>query len=1258
MATAAQAPPLTEEQRAAVHTRDVSIALSAGAGCGKTFVLTERFLSHLEPQEGTDASAQLGKLIAITFTDRAAREMRDRIRQRVRERLRDAPAGPKADHWLQILRRLDGAKISTIHSFCGTLLRAHAVDAGLDPQFGLLEPVQAETMLNELIDDRLRQLLADHDEVMIELTAAYDLHGVREKVATLVDERFTLRFEEWLHHTPEELAARWGQFHAEQVRPQMLAMFRSAPVVASLRKLIAEEPAQQPVLVERANEVVELLAALEGTGREGKKKSSDGSDEAAILERLREVATVKGCSVKNKAWVGHEATYELYRDGFAELRKLIDGVSGNWTFDVAAARTTAEAALRLAALAAPVRAQYEAEKKRQNVLDFDDLLIRARDLLCKPEHARLRKNFSRGIELLLVDECQDTDALQVELIQALVDGDLARGKLFFVGDFKQSIYRFRGAEPKVFNDMQLDVPERGRLPLSLNFRSQPAILDFVNTLFSDYFGERYEPLHAKREQTTPTPAIEFLWATPQAIQVGYADDPEGVAADAPAPPTTPIAGGDSDHVETKESADTLRRLEADWIARRLRAMFDAPEPILPAKGKHGSGKQGTSSLRRPEYGDAAILFRALSNVAIYEAALEEYGIPYYVVGGKAFYSQQEVFDLLNFLRVLDSVCDDVALAGVLRSPFFSLDDETLCLLSEAGSRRDGDGLSTGLFAPAVSDELREALGEERTRRVEFARNTLTELRGLKNRLLITDLLNEILARTAYDAVLTAEFLGERKLANLRKLLAMARSFDRSGIFTLTEFIAQLSESVANQPDEALAATYAEGANVVRLMTIHQSKGLEFPIVVVPDLERKKQQDRESIAFHPDLGPMVKPPYGDDLPSGLDLYRLMEQEQSEAESKRLFYVAVTRAADYLILSSGVKDAAVGREEWRKFLGERYDLTTGKFLGRLAPGERSAEVRVTMTRPDLIEEPKERVARPDWPKLLATAAKQATSPQATLRPGTEPIAPRIASRRRFSFTRLNGELLPVGGSEFDHEMVESATAIDAAAGASLGKLVHGVLATIDFRRFAGPKSRADAELTEELKRHVRRQARLLNAEDDGHVGEALKMVDAFLRSPRGVAVAAAKQVHREVEFLLRRPAIGGAAKVGDADDVYLQGFIDLLYEDAAGKWHLLDYKTHQLAVHDPAAAAAPYTIQLAIYAMAIEQVLGRVPDELVIYFLRTGGEHTIAWSDAIRAEATAGVNLALRTALSAGGEEPTATARAPKKPRAKSGGKSSR
>jgi len=255
--------------------------------------------------------------------------------------------------------------------------------------------------------------------------------------------------------------------------------------------------------------------------------------------------------------------------------------------------------------------------------------------------------------------------------------------------------------------------------------------------------------------------------------------------------------------------------------------------------------------------------------------LSSQNVPYYVVGGKAFYSRQEVVDLLNFLRVLDSQLDEVALAGVLRSPFFSLRDDTLFLLAQHSG-----GLSGGLFAPSLTDEL---TGDER-RRAEFAAAVLRDLRAVKNRRSITELINEILSRTAYDAILSAEFLGERKLANLRKLVEMARTFDASGVQTLTDFIAWLAESVASQPDEAPAAIEAEKSAVVRLMSIHQAKGLEFPVVVVPDLQRKARHGGDKAAFDPQLGPLVSAA-GEDAIDGMRLFRFVERDLDEQESVR-------------------------------------------------------------------------------------------------------------------------------------------------------------------------------------------------------------------------------------------------------------------------------------------------------------------------------------------------------------------------------------
>jgi ATP-dependent helicase/nuclease subunit A len=1193
MATAAGptlAPSLTEHQRQALETRDVNVALSAGAGCGKTFVLTQRFLSHLEPDGRGDAAAQLGRLIAITFTERAAREMRERIRAGVRDRLMKAPAEQEA-HWLEILRRIDSARISTIHSFCGTLLRSNAVEAQLDPGFSILEPTAARQLLDELIDDRLRELLSEQNDDMLELTAGFDLNGVRQRISGLLTERFRLKFEDWLPLGPRDLVDQWKQFHETHIKPAALDELRNAPAVRKLRDETLPQVPPHPKLAERAVIIAELLCRI---------AEQDPTD--ADFDAIAEHAKVVGCTGK-KIWAGQEELYEAYKEGFEALRTLAKEVRGKLIFDAVGALPAAEATLRFIRLAAPIRDRYEERKRSLGVLDFDDLLLRAHVLL--RDNEPLRKRIAMSTELLLVDECQDTDQLQIDLINDLVGGmKLGRGKLFHVGDFKQSIYRFRGAEPQVFQRMQEATAEHGRIPLFLNFRSQPAVLDFVNVMFAPIFGEQYQPLAPSKEQVSPSPAIEFMWA--------YEPPPAAVGDDN-------VTDNDSAKKPAKQDAETLRRIEADWIARRIAGLVRGEEPRLPLERNSPKPKAGEPPLRPVRYGDCALLFRALSNVAIYEAALERYGIPYYVVGGKAFYAQQEIYDLLNFLRVLDSVCDDVALAGVLRSPFFSLADEDLYWLAQHKG-----GLAGGLFASQITDEL-EA---EPRRKAEFAARTLRELREIKNRVPIAELINEIFARTAYDAIVTAEFLGDRKLANLRKLIEQARAFDASGIFTLTAFIEQLSTSVVEQPDEAPAAAFAEGANVVRLMSIHQSKGLEFPVVFVPDLERKRQHNRATVAFHPELGPMVGPPYREDGASGLDLYRLVENLEDEAESKRLFYVATTRAADYLVLSAGVEDPAEPAGEWRTLLAERFDLTTGKVLGALPPGMRSPDVHVIGERPQLDDDRTVKRERADWPKILEQVRKAAKSPKAKLREGTEPIAADLAARRRFSFSRLSGKIISAEDAEEERggegdmltSLAEESTSSTALDGRTIGIAVHDALAKFDYRALGGTSQRSQAE------KLVRRALDGVATPSNDEIGQLLALVEKFLASPRARSIAAARQVHRELEFLLSWPL-----DKPTTDGIYLQGFLDLLYEDAAGRWCVVDYKTHQAASANVSVAADPYKLQLAVYALAVEKILGRAPDELVLVFLRTGEEFSVPWNNAARRRAIEAVNQGLAAAL---------------------------
>jgi ATP-dependent helicase/nuclease subunit A len=1189
-------PSWTDQQRRAIVARDVSVALSAGAGCGKTYVLTERFLSHLEP--GNADPARLGQLVAITFTERAAREMRNRIRTACRNRLLDCPE-EEVEYWLELLRELDTARISTIHSFCGSLLRSHAVEAGLDPRFRVLDQAQADTLLSELIDEQLRDKLGDcpmgeRGQVpILDMTVRYGLNGLKEMVAQLLKRRQEIDWSYWRGVTFENLTAKWQDYYQHEALPRMLQPIGASPEANTVLEIARQNPSSHAVMKKHLAFLLENLPNL---------AKSDNLPE--MLCKLREATIVRGAGTK-KDWPSEEL-YKQYCEAVTTFRKTIDGFKDKIAFDANTARPAAEIGLQLLQLADSVGQAYDAEKQALGVLDFNDLLIHAKRLLVAPQKSSLRKNLAAHLRLLLVDEFQDTDPLQVELVKALCDNEVTGGKLFFVGDFKQSIYRFRGADPRVFRHLREEILPGGRLPLSLNFRSQPAILDFVNALFNEEFQE-YEPLRPHRPQIGPMLAVEFLWAaesdnpdenSPLSIRERIrvrADD----SSDSDTSERLFIAqesllnGADDESARDQTPTERRRRREADWIARRIRAMIDSGEKIVWDQASSKAGKPGT---RAVQPGDIALLFRALTDVEYYEDALRRYGIDYYLVGGHAFYAQQEVFDLLNLLRALESPCDQLSLLGVLRSPFFNLLDETIFWLA-----RQPDGLFGGLF----SETLPPQLGKEQQKQVEFAAKTLGELLAMKDRMPIARLITEAIERTGYDAILLAEFLGERKLANLYKLIEQARSFDQSGIFTLSDFITQLAEFVARQPDEPLAATQSETMNVVRLMTIHQSKGLEFPIVVVPDIARPQRGPGAAVAFTPELGPMVK---DDEASVGYDLFSIAEKEEAKAELVRLLYVATTRAADYLILSSGVGSLGEIKGPWMELLGRRFDIFTGKAI------QADLRVKVTTTKPPLQSEPSETYGRQSLKKLLEKAEIMVKKGEGRLPKYLAAVAPDKTARRQFSFSRLSGSLQEHSTPRLvEVEDTEEffAPALDPLG---IGTLVHAVLAEVDF---ANP-----GDFTAIIRRHAvntGEQTFLSADSENGNVpfmpkinlDEPIDMIGRFLASPRAAQIASAEEVHRELEFLLAWPP--GKAQSGGR---YLQGFIDCLYRDVAGGWHIVDYKTNRVTADNLAQIAAEYEMQMLLYALAAEKILKSPPVELTLCFLRPGLEYQFAWNDHAR------------------------------------------
>lgn len=1142
---------LTEQQRRAVRSSGQSISLSAGAGCGKTLVLTERLLEELRFETSAARSTPIDEMVAITFTDKAAREMRDRVRRKIRERVLQSTSASERNYWQGVLRDIGAARISTIHAFCGALIRSHAVEAGLDPAVQVLEAAQAHTVLGETIDDVLRQKLTDQDGSVMDLVFQYGLNGARSMAAALMGARTSAAWDEWLLLSPAELAERWDAFRREKAIPLALDRFAASEAFLTIQHSLGEVAFTNKTMKARRDVLLETLPMVQqGTATERE------------LKLIKESARVQNSGGK-KTWPSG-GFYEEFKQAAEKLRKLCDDAQSVFVWNSSAAENAAQLGLDALSLARDVAAAYQLRKQELAVLDFDDLLTAAHHLLTGESGERLRQSISSQIRLLLVDEFQDTDPLQVQIVHALCGGAVDNGKLFFVGDYKQSIYRFRGARPDVFLDLQQEVPVAGRLQLSVNFRSQPAILKFVNALFTGEFVQDYQPLVPSRPQVSPEPCVELMWYEAQ---------------------------GPS---RTKGAKELARKGEADWIAKWLRNKLDNGQPMVWDEEAAG---QGAPAPRAPRQGDFALLFRALSDVQVYEEALQRHGIEYYLVGGHAFYAQQEIFDLLNVLRSIADPSDDVSLAGALRSPFFSLSDESIFWLAAHNS-----SLSYGFGATSLPEHVDSGQRE----RVEFARRVINELREIKDRVPIADLIERLLSQTGFDAVVLTEYLGERKLANVQKLRDQARTMDRAGIFGLDDFIFQVAQFVAAEPREPLAATHGEDLDVVRLMTIHQAKGLEFPVVIVPDLDRSSFHRLAPAVLHEKLGPLVRPAADDAKESsGYQLFSRINKFEEQEEATRLLYVATTRAADHLLLSSSRFRGEGPGSEWTKHLARHLDLQTGEWKLDLPDEWAVPQVKVVLSEPEC---KKKSAKKPRFNTADIIASSRELQGRGELPETVRRIPVDDKARRSFSFSRLSGLIEAYSLFEEVPDDDLPRTSRISAGDASFnplvfGGLIHVILEQIEFSALP------------DLGAIWNRVAPCFSPTAEAMFPEAAELVARFLETSLAKTLAESTQIHREMEFVMSWPP-GNS----DKNAVRLEGFIDCLYQDRDLNWHILDYKTNRVTENDVPSVAKNYRMQMLLYGMAVEEILKNPPASLTLYFLRPGVKHQFQYSRAACAEAT--------------------------------------
>ncbi|HAU39235.1 MAG TPA: hypothetical protein DCX07_16170, partial [Phycisphaerales bacterium] len=844
-------PKLTSaQQSAAIDRVGENIALRSGAGCGKTYVLARRFTELL--MNCPDRDDPLSHLAALTFTDKAALEMRQRVRGMLET---FAAAGAKPADRRRLLAWLDAlpeARIGTIHSFCASLLRKYAVEAGVDPAFAVCaDTIVTDRLAAEACDQAVLAAVEARQASALDLLARAPYERVVEWVHTLLDDRTSWDASDYAD--PAATLQRWASQQKAQWEITLQALRGDRTLRAEIDALAAVPCSQnEDKLNVWRNEKLLLVRRI--------LDDPDVPLSPADLSALNDKPGTRG---SQKAWDGRE------KEVRSRLKMLLERFVGLTALFEQPGEPDAQAAAALATLtqlADRAIDLYAAEKRRRGVLDFTDLLLHAGRLL--RAQPAVRKAMAGQLSQLLIDEAQDTDAFQIRLLTDLAFADAANelppGRLFLVGDAKQSIYRFRGARVEVFEDLCRRLGETQVEDLNLSFRTHRAGVEFVNAVFAPLMGDAYSSIRASREQSPSGASVELLLAE------GPRDDPILSAASA-------------------------CRAQARATAQRIAEMLSGERTVWDSRA---------GDWRAARAGDIAILFSRMTVSADYERELADRGIPYYVVAGSGFFRQQEVYNVLNALRVIDNPADDVVLFGVLRSSLFGLDDDSLMRLARACPSPRFESLQGG-----AADE---ALPAEQAQTLRFAVDLLTRLARDKDAVGPAALIERLLDATAYEATMLAQFHGRRMLGNVRRLIDLARQAQTGGL-ALGDFLAETDELVLDETRYEQAAVAGEAKDVVRLMTVHKAKGLEFPIIFLPDLNAGRRNRTPAILSRSDWGLICKLTPADsddeeesdssdqgDAPLSYRIAKQLEDADDRAEDIRRLYVAATRHEDHLVL----------------------------------------------------------------------------------------------------------------------------------------------------------------------------------------------------------------------------------------------------------------------------------------------------------------------------------------------------------------------
>ena len=1150
------------ERRQATTTFDRNVVVTAGAGTGKTTLLVERCVNLLmRPSD----PVEMTELVALTFTNKAANEMKARLRDRLEVLAGQRTGGPAAKETeaaaldalrerysittddihgraREALRHLERAQIGTIHSFAAGLLRLYPLETGLNPQFreddGRLRKRQFDTGWGLWLDEELSGT-GPRTEEWKKILGRFSLDRLGELALALCADNVDL----------DELQRPGGPDDPAGVLGQWLRGLEDA-----ITDLIRRHPKQR--------RIEQALAVGRRVIQAARAGASVDDEELGLLRGL----------TAPKDWVQEDFNHA--RDLVTDARAL--------------ARVDPGEIHRLCALLVPFARQCREDFARHGLVTFDGLLVRSRDLL--RDHPRIREELKTRFKAILVDEFQDTDPLQYEIILWLCeepsrraaswrDIRLAPGKLFVVGDPKQSIYGFRGADIAAYLQVVKEVIQAQNgveYRLTANFRSDARILDVVNGVFEhlireepglqpEYIALQPGPVHPGEDPARPEQSYRLGSPGPMeaTAETSVRPEPFDEAQDrrSEAQPSEvegrklAVAGERSRRVRVRRvtstgptpNAEAARRLEAESLARWLeeevlgRTFFD------DAAGNHV----------RVAPGHVAFLMRALSNVQVYLEALRRRGIGYVVEGERDFYAAQEVIDAVNLLRAVDNPHDRLALVGVLRSPVGGHSDTEIFALGRQQL------LDYRMVAGPRWVDLPRDVMDLYQRLFRLHR----EVRFLEAGKAVARVFKEL----PLSVLAASRRSGQQAVANLEKVRLVAEEAGANGSGTLKDVVAELERRVREEEDESENALEEETLDAVRIMSIHRAKGLEFPVVVLVDaLAGVNRRSGPPAQVHQDWATGLAGIRIDDLWSLPGVFLQAKRREREAyEQRRLLYVAMTRPRQQLVVSFAERGQP-DRDSMVSMIGE----ATGGDLAHAAPpavtcGTGEMAVEVVEEDPGADEHGDRPPAPPpdtaDWSWYEDLWGRRRSDYEARRQTPIFLTPTRLKAAGEAAEARLRA-----GGLERDTALI-------------LGELAHQVLEHWDFQT---------QRVEEDLDGAIARHAPELPAAQHRVVVRELKAIWATLTgSPVYRELRGARILGREIPFVL------------PWDGQIMEGVIDLVYE-RQGQLYVADYKTDQVTDGDVAGVMHDYRHQAQVYTEAVRRGLNRDVAAFRLILLRLG------------------------------------------------------